>query len=173
MPTIEGREEMRLEAIDCYEAQTWPNRELVIVEDPGTVGLKRNIACNRSEGEYICHWDDDDWSHPDRIFDQIYRLLENPGYDLTGYSSMRFKDAVRGWWLYDGIPGYALGTSLFYPKKLWVSHMFADTNTGEDLIFVRGLKVVSVPAGGMMWARIHENNTSKKNLAGSNWSPLE
>jgi glycosyltransferase involved in cell wall biosynthesis len=85
-------------AIACYQAQTWPRRELIILDQARddrlrrhverlgdksirhvriprasreTLGALRNRAAARARGEWICHWDDDDLSHPARMAVQI------------------------------------------------------------------------------------------------------
>jgi len=52
-------------------------------------------------------------------------------------------------WLYS-LPrsNYALGTSLCYWRKTWEAKLFEDTNAGEDLRFIEGLKVKSISAIG-------------------------
>src|ERR1019366_10210549 len=37
------------------------------VEKRLLIGEKRNICCAEARGEFIVHWDDDDWQAPDRI----------------------------------------------------------------------------------------------------------
>lgn len=78
-------------AIDCYRAQTYPTRELVIVSAqpdsevealmeeigdptirffparPQSLGELRNLCAAHAEGEILCQWDDDDLSAPDRL----------------------------------------------------------------------------------------------------------
>jgi glycosyltransferase involved in cell wall biosynthesis len=173
MPTMPGREGFRLGAIECYESQTYPLRELVIVEDEGTVGAKRNLACSRVKGEIICHWDDDDWSQPERIQDQVERLSAS-GKQITGYHSMLFLDESGCWWKYKGHEGYALGTSLCYFKDFWRKRPFQDLKWSEDNAFIKGIEVASVDAEEMMWARIHSGNTSEKmsKLSCANWEKI-
>lgn len=161
MPTIKARDEFRKEAVACFEAQTYPNRELVTVFDPGTVGAKRNMACSRARGEIICHWDDDDWSHPERIADQIERLLSSE-HPVTGYHSMIFVNGAGRRWKYTGTPGFPLGTSLCYFKDCWRKTPFVAINEGEDVHFMHNWRASTVEAGEMMQARIHAGNTSDK-----------
>lgn len=93
-------------AIRCYRQQTYPNRELVVLDNgrnpieelladlpsgevrylhvektPETViGGLRNIALDQATGEYVVpQWDDDDWSHPTRLERQVSVL--NDGHD--------------------------------------------------------------------------------------------
>src|SRR5678816_1554718 len=112
MPT-RGRAEWARKAVECFQSQTWPDRELVIVDDADcpsfaeppegegiryhqmfrqmTIGAKRNIAVSRAAGDIIIHFDDDDWSAPERMEDQVTRLVAS-GVGLTGYHSMIFED---------------------------------------------------------------------------------
>ncbi|HEX9297818.1 MAG TPA: glycosyltransferase family A protein [Polyangiaceae bacterium] len=70
----------------AFDRQTWPCKELVIVDssdvpiettrsdvrviraDAGTlVSRKRNVALEMARGKFIAWFDDDDWSHPERL----------------------------------------------------------------------------------------------------------
>ena len=127
------------------------------------------------------HWDDDDYSHPNRIAEQV-ALMQSSGADCVGYREMLFwretpqaiKDQYAGEaWMYSNQkPGYALGTSLCYWRKTWERKPFAATSKGEDLQFITGLKCVGrssiegcapgsiAEAEPRMIARIHGSNTS-------------
>jgi glycosyltransferase involved in cell wall biosynthesis len=88
-------------AIHCFAAQTWPHKELVIVDDgsedyepiiapyrgritvhyhrivnDGTLllGGLRNLSLERAGGEFLTQWDDDEWYHPRRIEAQMTAL---------------------------------------------------------------------------------------------------
>lgn len=93
-------------AINCFLSQSYPNKELIIIYENDdlstvqfiaasnfdiqikTIGLNRTperklgalrnygIAC--ATGTFIAQWDDDDWHHPDRLFEQ-YQLLTESG----------------------------------------------------------------------------------------------
>jgi len=155
MPTS-GRPEMAARAIECFDAQTWPDKELVIADDPHApsfpegverwdieyfrigrleVGAKRNICCGRSRGEVILHWDDDDYSAPGRIADQVARLVAS-GKSVTGYNSMLFEGDGE-LWQYTGGEECTLGTSLCYWRDYWKEHPFLSLQIGEDGDFVR------------------------------------
>ncbi|WP_158590380.1 glycosyltransferase [Noviherbaspirillum cavernae] len=80
-------------AVECFQRQTYANRELVLVCDtPGTeierhcrelndpririvypdapsssLGELRNLSLRAAQGEWICQWDDDDLYHPQRL----------------------------------------------------------------------------------------------------------
>ena len=83
----EGRSAFMPWLLWCFDRQTWPHRELVIIDSsleplqmtgrddvrvislpPGRrVGSKRNIALQESHGEIITWFDDDDWQHPHKL----------------------------------------------------------------------------------------------------------
>jgi glycosyltransferase involved in cell wall biosynthesis len=103
-------------ALDCFLRQTWTERELVVIDDgaesiaglfagvplvrhtrftvKSTVGEKRNAGVNFARGEVVVHWDDDDWSAPDRIEEQVGRLLAS-GKAITGYHRILYWDEAR------------------------------------------------------------------------------
>jgi hypothetical protein len=118
------------------------------------------------------HWDDDDFSAPTRIEDQVKRLIAT-GAPITGYRSMVFVDSSGQRWFYDGAEKYALGTSLCYRRPWWQMHPFGDMNEGEDNDMVyHSPKIICVAAGDLMFARIHSGNTSVKKPLGGLWIKL-
>jgi O-antigen biosynthesis protein len=196
--TTDARREWLPKALECFRRQTYPNLELVIVytgehfvpegldacpsvnarviHSNGTIGYKRNVGCEFAHGELIAHWDDDDWSHIERISSQV-AFLRSSGKSVTGYHSMKFTDGAS-WWQYVGSQGYALGTSLLYRREWWSDHSFDDSlNCGEDMAFVtpalRQRQFLSEPDGNLMYATIHPGNTSKRGVKREScWKPL-
>jgi glycosyltransferase involved in cell wall biosynthesis len=189
-----NRREWLPQAIRCFEAQTHPDRELLIVADGVSVadlipadprvrlieapegsriGAKRNLGCELAAGALVAHWDDDDFSAPERLADQAARL-ETTGAAVTGFHSMRFTDGSR-WWLYQGERNYALGTSLFYRREWWKQHPFPVLQVGEDNQFVMEAaaagQLAATVAGELMHATIHAGNTSPR-IIGSGWTEL-
>ncbi len=106
-----NRKRLAERAVTCFVNQTYPNRELVIIDDgkedytplfhgidprdvtyvriPRTsrlvLGTLRNIALEHARGEYLVQWDDDDWYHPERIARQVSCL--DQGYDACCLSA--------------------------------------------------------------------------------------
>jgi hypothetical protein len=170
-PTTDARAKYRPVVDECFHFQTYPRLEWIVEDGPGLIGGKRNKACERCSGEIICHFDDDDWSSPDRVYDQVTRLMESDA-DIIGYNEMEFRDEIRkAVWLYDN-PRYALGTSLCYWKSFWSKNPFPNIKTGSDMAFQRSGKLLVVPCNGMMWARIHSGNTSIKYPGSGYWSKV-
>jgi O-antigen biosynthesis protein len=180
-------------SLRCAQYQTYQNKEILVVSSgqdvtdlipPGvshlhlsgkpSTGAARNAGCEAARGEVIAHFDDDDFSHPGRLEDQLRRLIDT-GKPVTGYRSMRFTDGTR-WWRYDGSADYALGTSLVYRRDFWQRNRFPDLLVGEDNAFVSRARacggIATADAGGMMWATIHNANTSPRSVKGKQWVSL-
>lgn len=141
--------------------------------DPLLIGEKRNFGCERALGEIIFHFDDDDFSAPGRMADQLQRLHES-GKSVTGYHSMRFSDGTADW-MYEGVRNYAIGTSLCYRREWWESHRFPAIQIEEDSQFgavawAHG-QLSTEHARDLMWASNHTGNTSPRTL-GANWRKL-
>lgn len=150
-----------------------------------TIGALRNEANSTLEqfdgADIICHWDSDDWSHPNRIAEQV-ALLQGSGKQCVGYRDMLFWNSTEGHfcgaWLYaNPDPRYCLGTSLCYWRSAWEARPFPDLpkkrgDRGEDVEWLReidSLGVTSIEMGRgdcegdtfipRMVASIHGGNT--------------
>lgn len=150
------------------------NIRLIHIEDPRTIGAKRNFGCAQAAGEVIAHWDDDDWYAPTRLADQVERLVTSEKA-VTGYHTLIF-DGPKGRWRYQGTPAFAVGTSLVYRKDFWQAHQFPAKQIGEDGDFVmeaaRRQQIVTCDGGELIIASIHPGNTSPRQLQGNQWVKL-
>ncbi len=183
------RPELAARAVRCFRAQTYdPIRRYLIIFDTGDpswydprsdseneahykvgsihsnepIGKLRNRCADMVDSgrdSVICHWDSDDYSHPNRIAEQV-AFLQSSGAAVVGYNQMLFwrdtdpagpdwrQKIARGEiidvtshtgesWLYTGPPHQPLGTSLCYWRKTWESHRFDDRkHAGEDTDFL-------------------------------------
>jgi glycosyltransferase involved in cell wall biosynthesis len=194
MPTRDRRELVRL-AVEAFRAQTWPC-ELIAIDDgrqpvldlledlprwqylrvsgSASIGRKLNLGCAIARGHVFVRWDDDDWSAPTRIADQLQRLLAS-GKGVGGYQSMTFWDGRCGR-RYLGEENWSLGTALCFTRGFWQQHPFEDISAGEDSLFVqaaqRAGEIVSVDAGPRMVARIHPGNVTHYREA-QHWPVVE
>jgi glycosyltransferase involved in cell wall biosynthesis len=174
-------------AIDCWLKQTYENRELIILDDgddrikdlipanskivyielPSRIstGAKRNRCCEAARGKIICHFDDDDWSSPGRIADQVARLRESR-LPITGYGTLLFWDILTGQAkrYISTVPGYVCGTSLCYLRSWWQKHPFPNKQEASDNGFVYPAlkRIESSHDSSHMVARIHDHHTSSK-----------
>lgn len=179
MPTTRRRARWIEQAIRLYRAQTWPSayRELCVVSEDAlesilpddvrfirldrkySVGTKRNVACENATGSIIAHWDDDDWSSPERLEEQVAAL---DGYDVTGYRTMLFHDLVGNCiWYWASKAMDVCGTSLMYRRAYWENHRFPDKQIAEDVDFNKRCRRVNpVWNQGRMVARFHADSVT-------------
>lgn len=188
MPTANRRALLPL-ALHCFNNQTWPDRELVIVDDGQDcvedlviasgmskirycrleqarcvdIGTKRNWCCQLAHGDVIIHWDDDDWFSPGRIKDQVEQL-EASGKQVAGYHSLFFWSMpLQKAFEYKGPPNYSCGTALCYRKEFWQSHPFPPFLYAEDNAFVRAAQTAKQMSSAAGWqqivAREHEGSS--------------
>lgn len=199
MPT-RGRCDYAAQAVECFHKQSYPNRELVILDDFDTpsfpngithpliryyqtenivfnIPVKRNRVNALAKGEILLHIDSDDFSAPTRMAEQVQRLQDSRKA-VTGYHDLLFIDEARnGLYEYRSGPHYACGSSLCYRKWFWELHKFPESKpVGSDNHFVRAARdagqLDSIPGGSLLVARIHDGNTSRKANRGANYHPV-
>lgn len=149
-------------AIDFFLHQDYPNAEFVIIDDSeesiaslipkhpnihyvynnslGTsLGKVRNIACEKSKGEIIVHWDDDDWYAQDWVSQQVNALISS-GADITGLCDINFFSAFTNKrWTYrdtEKEKPWVYGGTLAYWKSFWSKQPFHGLQAGEDNDFI-------------------------------------
>ncbi len=179
-------------AIQSFLAQTFTDSELVILDNgsdyteslipvhpriryekvPGPrlrTGAIRNLCCERAQGEVICHFDDDDWSSPERIASQIEQMKQS-GKPFIGYHRISFWNAAQDSkppkdraHQYLGDQPYACGTSQMYLKSYWEKNRFQNSSIGEDSDFSTRAKaagqLASFDGCQMIVARAHSDST--------------
>jgi glycosyltransferase involved in cell wall biosynthesis len=199
MPTANRRELVRCAIVD-FQRQDYPNRELIVVddgEDPvadlvegtphirylrlngrRTVGEKRNIACREARGDYLLHWDDDDWMAARRIRVQLEALREARA-DVCGLDRLLYYDpeAELAWeYVYPGRRRrWVAGNTLCYTRALWLRNPFINAQIGEDTRFLRSRvpkAIVPLADTTICIGRVHAGNTSPKHTTGSPWRPV-
>ena len=133
------------------------------------VGILRNLGNSASTGDIIINWDEDDWSHPDRVAAQVARLQES-GKAVTGFHNILFYDTESDRtykYFYEADRGrnhapYACGTSQCYLRSWWADHQYI--NLAEDWEFVKvardAQQLDSIDAGHLCVARAHRDSQS-------------
>lgn len=195
MPTAD-RPGFVAQAAGYFLRQSYPHRELIVVDDGAEpvaellpedsrirylrpsgrrrIGAKRNLACEEARGDVIVHWDDDDWSGPDRLAVQVAALGQGRA-DVCGLDRVLFYDPHqrRSWrYTYRASGSWVYGATLCYRKSFWRRHPFPDVQIGEDNRFVRRCvpeRLAPHDDDGFFVALVHTGNTSAKRVRGSCW----
>jgi glycosyltransferase involved in cell wall biosynthesis len=195
MPTAD-RHAFVAQAIAHFLRQDYAHKELIIVDDGvhpvadlvhahpaihylrlphrASIGAKRNLACERANGDLIVHWDDDDWMAPDWISSQV-RSLRQSGADLVGLDRILFyAPALRRAWqyVYDGARPWVCGGTMCYRRDFWQRNRFPDIDVGEDNAFVWSAcaKRIALNDNGTGYIdTIHRGNTSRKDTDNQRW----
>lgn len=165
---------------DTGEGLTFATPRIVHLRAPGysrSIGTLRNITASSARGlgsDIVIHWDDDDWSHPNRIAEQV-SLLQTSRADAVGYSDLLFWrtiDIGEAWLYTKPSQSPPPGTSLCYWLSTWERKPFPDKHIGEDYDWCRGLRVacrsmgIEIDSEGRplvepaIVAAIHGGNTS-------------
>jgi glycosyltransferase involved in cell wall biosynthesis len=197
MPTRDRRPFVA-QAIEYFLRQEYPAKELVIIDDgadpitdlvpdipsityrrldrPKSIGEKRNLACALASGVVIAHWDDDDWSAPNRLGAQV-ACLNDRGAAVCGMRALYFYDpSNRRAWRYvypSGRRLWVAGTSLCYTKAAWARSPFAPVSVGEDSRFVFAQApqtVAEVITENWVIGILHQGNTAPKNIHDHWWA---
>jgi glycosyltransferase involved in cell wall biosynthesis len=173
MPTA-GRRAFVPLALELFARQTYPSRELIVVDDgrdavrdlmpadervryirldkPEALGRKRNIGCEAARGEIVAHWDDDDWYGPRRLERQAAALISRQG-EVTALPMTHVLELehLRFWRCLPALHArlhyrdLCPGTVAYW-HKLWRASGYPAINCTEDVKFLRAL-----PAGARLF----------------------
>jgi len=136
-------------------------------EPLGSIGNKRNYACERSRGEIIMHWDDDDYYPYDWMTRQL-KALEESKADIVGLDRILFySPLVNKFWNYDSKgadPPWISGATMAYRKSFWEKHPFKDIHVGEDYDYIwnSGATIYAHDYPNGFIATLHAGNTTLK-----------
>lgn len=193
IPTY-GRPEFVQKAIELVHRQDYPNVEVVVVDDnpnrlelPAdprlthihlkerkSIGAKRNLAVEKSKGQVIIHWDDDDYFREHRISAQVapiisgevdITVLEHHYYFHLPSRTFYTLKRANNW-------GPHFGT-FAYNRRLFdqLGIRYPDNSLGEDYGFYEfalnkgaTIKVISNDDGKHVYTRHH--NTWQFDLKG-------
>jgi len=188
MPTANRQNYIPL-ALDYFLNQQFRDAELIILDDGresvrnlipdhrrvkyyysdpiGTIGMKRNAACELATGEIIMHWDDDDYYGYEWISRSL-KALENSDADICGLNTITFYSPLVGkFWKYDDSDNarpWLSGATMCYRKSFWEKHPFKNIHIGEDYDYIwnNGAKIFAHDYLEGFVATLHANNTTLK-----------
>lgn len=158
--------------LDADEIEALPETFVYVRSKRMSVADLRNLGTQHATGEVCIMWDEDDWSHPNRIAEQV-RRLEVSGKAVTGWHNVLFYDvATGGTYKYfyspsSSHPSYAMGTSQCFLKSWWKEHPYTGQDIGEDRRFsdeaLHRNQLDSVDAGQLCVVRAHGSSLCAKN----------
>jgi glycosyltransferase involved in cell wall biosynthesis len=149
-------------ALACYEHQTYPNQELIVVDsgerfpvdaaqvealggrlvraEPGThLGTKLNLGCEAASGQFCQKMDDDDWYGPQFVETMVSALLrswrEYCRPTVAFLTPFLFFDVAR-WEIRRSVEGNVPGASFLFPRIDWLERPFRPLPGDEDVWFL-------------------------------------
>ncbi len=154
LTTCTQRHDFLNQAIKYYNNQTYPNRELIIVnDDPDAatyplfnciklgqntnIGTKLNIGIDAAKGILIQKLDDDDFYAPTFLESMVSSIM-NSGHNLAiGAMNSAPVYLVKEKILkFSGYSGWFFGNSFCFHKEVWQRKPFRDVATKEDTYFL-------------------------------------
>lgn len=149
--------------------QTYPWTEHVIVDGSQyqTIGEARNVALSKTGARYIAWFDDDDWSHPERLQRAMDWSIMGAGAvgNLKSWlidSKLGPKCAMR----YQGYGHVIFNGALF--DRTQMPPKFQLCSQAEDIVWVAGGAQqgvhISIPALQHAWLCHEENIVNKSKL---------
>ncbi len=190
------RPQLAWRAVECFIAQDYPNKELIILdeggyelqemlhksdlmeqhnisyhrnEQPTTLGTLRNRSIRLASGEYICQWDDDDLYHKQRISYQLAACIKNNA--AASFLLRQVLLNVSGGNL--AISGYRLWEGTILAKKSLMFN-YAKWARGEDSLPVYRLaskrKIIALDLPELYVYNMHGNNTWNNDHMSKIWN---
>ena len=156
-----NRERFFKRSLLSYSRQTYPHKELIIIDDgdqdlgpllkdlpadevkylkiekkPGNVlGHLRNLSLDEASGDFITQWDDDDWYHPDRLRIQVETLLQ--GYDACCLSNALMHIDVEPFFHHPYISFFKKGTPGSIMHRRDPGIRYPEMRRSEDDVYLR------------------------------------
>jgi glycosyltransferase involved in cell wall biosynthesis len=149
-------------ALACYSHQTYPNRELIVVDDgavypcdpavieaaggrlvrrpPGdSIGAKLNCGGAEARGEWCQKMDDDDWYAPDFLEKMIGAVMANRTTvcrPVVAFVAPFLFFELSTWTIRASRPNNFPGATLIYARENWEQSPFRPLMNDEDLWFL-------------------------------------
>jgi glycosyltransferase involved in cell wall biosynthesis len=120
-----------------YERQTYQEKELIVVDGPGSIGEKRNKALELATGDAVVWFDDDDWQHPEKLT-WLAKELEDPEIQLAGWNRGIFMH-LQNRALCDFRCSQMVASTAIIRTETARKAVFEKRNIGEDTLHLREL----------------------------------
>lgn len=182
-----NRRRLAQRSVDCFLAQRYPNRELVIVDDgtedyapilsavpadrliyhrlpknpATTLGELRNLTLDLARGDLISQWDDDDWFDPARLTRQMALIADRAAIWCPA-ALMHLDDPA---WIERPYVGYFKGgapSTILHRRRddiRYPAERKGEDSTYRDAWLRLGRVVMDVDLAGLLIRCFHGGNT--------------
>jgi glycosyltransferase involved in cell wall biosynthesis len=160
-------------ALECYRRQTYPHRELIVVDDGGafpadetaiaaaggrvirmpegtSLGAKLNRGASEARGPLCQKWDDDDWYAPDFLNVMVDAYLRHNAEicrPTVAYQRLHIWFDLERWQVLEWPAEQMAGSTLLFAREDWEEHPFRPVGRSEDVWFaVDQMKADASPA---------------------------
>jgi len=193
------------QAVRLFSRQTWRRAELLILDDSPkdlqcsvkesdsvkvvrlpervTMSHKHNLALKLAQGDFVAHFDDDDWQSPMRLMRQLEALVLR-GLDICGFpTGYLLTTGDARFWKFDrsfksqarfvgnsvidyGIP--VMDGSTMFRRAVVGDRQYPEMVTGQKVVFLHqlwkaGAKLEVLPNDGMYVYVRHSPSSSAVN----------
>ena len=182
IPTYNRKHFSKLISLNI-NSQTYPLIKEVIVADDGdekinldiqhtllyykvermSIGEKRNFLKNKASGDYLIHFDTDDFYNPNYISNSVYNLIKS-GKQLSGSSDMIMYDGKSTYTQSCIYLNYINEATMCYTKTYSKLHDFKCKNSSEGLDFCELKHINQLNIKDIMICLCHKGNTIDKSV---------
>ena len=185
-----NRREFWPRCISCFQSQTYPDVEWIIVDNgtdpikdllPGDPRIRyirlpgerlrhgqlMNICMEYSTGEVDIVWDDDDWYAPYRIAKRVEPLTD-PHYDICGTTTLYYylHGTERGF-IYTNLTPQRWLAAPAWRRSIWEKNKFENLVQGADTTFMRKIPMdrwCDLNDLTLLVSTIHKTNAAVKRV---------
>lgn len=183
------------QAFKCFAAYTYPNIELIVLDDGADPikdlvpddprikyvydpqrknhGQKMNICCELASGEYMIVHDSDDWYSPTRITRQIAPMIADPQIQVTGTSELLYVlHGSQRVFHYKNMTNLAWIGAIAFRKSAWQANRFNARPHGADYEFLQKIpknQWLDLADTSLMLSTIHQSNAAPKRVPAPWW----
>jgi glycosyltransferase involved in cell wall biosynthesis len=186
-------------ALECYRRQTYPHRELIVVDDGGafpadadavaaagghlirvpegtSLGAKLNRGASEARGPLCQKWDDDDWYAPRFLETMVYAYLRHNAVirrPTIAYQRRSLWFDLERWQVQDWPIEELAGGTLLFAREDWEKHPFRPVRRSEDVWFaVDQMKAdasLALVADGTSYVYVRHNGSSDRANVWAHW----
>lgn len=147
-----------------------PNVKYVLVDNPLTIGEKRNLAIASASHDILVMMDDDDVYPNNSILSRVAYLLAEPAKECVFATTIPCYD-IGEKKSFMNVPPYVLGmadrvseATLAFTRSFWEARKFPDQQVAEGGAFIRGREQMcrEISPQDVIVSLVHKKNTSSR-----------